>query len=1511
MNDTSGSDRVPSEKDDCPPEDQHEFHIVGIGASAGGLEALEAFFKAIPADSGMAFVVVQHLSPDFKSHMEDLLSRRTDMAIHRVENAMEVEPNSVYLIPPNMEMIISEGRLLLTTRSEERTFSHPIDQFFRSLASDIGRYGIGVILSGTGSDGSRGIKDIHDAGGLVISQNEATAKFDGMPLNAQATGIVDLVLPPAGIAEALTRYIRDGLTPEFMAEEEIIANTAKGLDRIFQLLNQQHNLDFSHYKSTTVGRRIQRRVELKGLRSVEEYIDQLEKDPGELNDLYKDLLIGVTKFFRDPEAFEVIEKDAIPKIMTRLKPGEPIRVWVAGCATGEEAYSIAILLDEAVRKQEVKSEIKIFATDAHHVSLHNAAKGIFREESLVEISEVRRDRYFRKQRDGYHVARELRRHVVFAPHNLIRDAPFTQMHLVTCRNLLIYLQPQAQKKALSMFHFALKASGFLFLGPSESPGEIENEFSDIDKRWRIYSKKRDIRLPLNTRMPLASPLEGLGVGSVTRSSASTPRVDNSLIGTYDRLLDRKMPPSFLVNEKYEMLHTFGGAERFLKLRSGRPTLNLLDLINESLKTALSGALQHAHRKQDVVKYTGLEVPTADGVENVQMTVEPITDTVSKVTNLLVEIESLGDGDAVSQSASSAQGTSVDLSKLDKERVASLESELRYSQENLQATVEEMETTNEELQATNEELVASNEELQSTNEELHSVNEELYTVNAENQRRMEELAIANEDMDNLLATTRVGVVFLDTELFIRRFTPEIGRMFHLVPQDIGRSIEGFTHNLRHDDLVDDLKSVLEEQKEKEIQIRDRSNTPFLLRMLPYRSGDKVSGVVLTLIDVSSLEKAQADLEKFKFMAEAANDPFTLVNEDGRFIYFNPAFCSSLGYSEEEIRDLSVVDVDPNYDLARLRELSQSAKAERIPAFESVNIRKNGTRFPVEVSVSSVKLGDESTLFANVRNITGRKLAEEELHLQQMAIQAAKNGITITNSTESDCPIIYANPGFLEMTGYDSEDVIGQNCRFLQGEDTDPKTRARVQKSVADGKPCRVTIKNYRKDGTPFWNDLTITPVFNQDGQLTNFVGVQTDVTKQRKIQKKLEDANLEVKKTLRQLKKSEQAAKQASLSKSQFLANMSHELRTPMTAVLGFADMLGNELADEEQTEKVDTIKRNGNYLLALLNDILDLSKIEAGKLSIAKESVDIRKVIEDVKSLMNVRAIDEGVPLSFKWKSKVPAKLTADHVRLRQILVNLIANALKFTDEGQVTVTTELKHDPKPTLEVSVVDTGIGMTEEQQEKLFEPFYQATESTSKQFGGTGLGLSISRRLAQGMKADIRVSSQVGVGSEFTLSIPVQNKQMEDLVDAAEMSESPKKLSGELPELSARILMVDDRRDVWRVGKYFLETCGATVTIAEDGRQGVDAAERARKAGKPFDLILMDMQMPVMTGQEAVAELRRLDFKTPIIALTADAMDGERETCLRIGCDEYSAKPIDGPKLMNLCATLLNRRTESGG
>ena len=1363
------------------PQTHSTLTIVGIGASAGGLEALESFFHAMPSDSGLSFVVIQHLSPDFKSHMEELLGRQTSIPVYRVESGIEVQPNAIYLLPPKKEMVIRAGKLWLTDRSHDRALNHPIDLFLSSLAGDARERAVAVILSGTGSDGSRGIVDISASGGLVMVQDSASAKFDGMPLSATATGKVDLVLPPAAIAEALIKFTREGISKDQLKEEDLAFGSMEEVEQIATLLNRKYGIDFSQYKPGTVGRRIDRRVGLLGLASISDYVTHLTNDEHELSKLYEDLLIGVAKFFRDPQAFEILQRTVISKLV-REAADDSIRIWVAACASGEEAYSVAILLDEELRRAQRDIDVKIFASDAHYGSLQFAAKGIFSSEAVSEMSEERRKRYFTRASDGYHVNRSIRNYVVFASHNIINDAPFTQMDLVTCRNMLIYLQPGAQRKALGMFHFALKPNGVLFLGPSESTGELSEEFKALDSKWRLYAKRRDVRLPLGLQVATGRRPERLPHVSLPTAAPRSNRVDQDLIATYDQLLAKLMPCSILVSESGDILHVFGGAERFLKNRGGRPSNHVLEVVDESLRTSISVAWHHAMKKGDSVRTASATYDSTEGQEDVRITVTPMSDGKTGPNNFLIAIEVTG------SVVSALDPIDASAQEMHQSRVEGLENDLKFSQENLQSALEEMETSNEELQASNQELIASNEELQSTNEELHSVNEELYTVNAEHQRRVEELAIANDDMDNLLATTRVGVIFLDRDLYIRRFTPEIARVFHLTNHDTGRSMEHFAHALNHPGLTKQLRRVIDTQEELEMRVSDRSGTHFLLRILPYRSGDTTEGLVLTLIDITSLTTAEA-----------------------------------------------------------------------------------------------------------------------EIHLQKLAIESAINGIVITDPHQEDGPIVYASQGFLDLTGFERDEVLGRNCRFLQCEETDPAAVDKVREALASGQSVRIALLNRRKDGTRFWNDLSITPVRNLEGNIVNFVGVQHDITAQVEAQKRLEEAN--------------RVAKQASDAKSSFLATMSHELRTPLTAVLGFADMLRSESDDPQYLERIETIRRNGAYLLALLNDILDLSKIEAGKLNFGKEQIDIRAVLREVETLMQVRADEAGVPLRFDLNRPLPAGLTADEVRVRQILVNLISNAIKFTVDGEVVVTavlnikdldSEENGEPHPAarLEISVIDTGIGISKAQLTKLFTPFNQAAKPTTRHAGGTGLGLSISKRLAEGMGGTIEVDSKLGQGSRFTLCLPVTVEQSRNLVTEADSSHSaPKSEPLSFPTIDARILLADDRRDVWQVGKHFLEKCQARVTIAENGEQAIALTEQAAQENDPFAVILMDMQMPVMDGRQAVAKLRKLGFQTPIVALTADAMDGEREACIAMGCNEYLPKPIDGLLLTNLIANLLERDQDS--
>jgi two-component system CheB/CheR fusion protein len=967
----------------CPPASAApaepalaELYVVGIGASAGGLEPLEQFFQSMPVDSGMAFIVQQHLSPDFESRMDELLARQTSIPIRRVVDGMPIEPDSIYLVPPKSDMMVYGGRLLLTDKDPDRGFSLPIDRLFRSLAQDLGPRAMGVILSGTGSDGSRGARDIRNAGGFVIGQTEESAAFDGMPRSAREAGATDMSLAPHAIPEALIQHVAAREAQRREGGEPSGAAPDRGFARIFRLLKSEHGIDFAHYKPSTVQRRVERRLAMTNESDVERYAEQLASDPAELNALYCDLLIGVTRFFRDPEAFRHLERDVIPAILERTERDRDLRVWVCGCATGEEAYSVAMLFHEQLEAAGRPLNIKIFATDVHAASLETASAGRYPVEALADMPEARRNRYFTFHGDRVQVTNELRSLLVFARHNAMSDAPFTRLDLVTCRNLLIYLQPEAQNKALSLFHFGLRQSGYLFLGPSETPADLSDEFDGIDKQWRIYRKRRDVKLPAELRLPLTTRAltSRRSTPSSQRWSKGLP--DAQLLTTYDSLLGRFMPPSLLVDENYDLLHAFAGAERFARLRSGRPSTNILDLVDDDLRTSLSGALSQAERAQQPVRYSGVRLRTESGEELHRMVVEPFHDARSSRTHFLVRLEPLGSPAALPESADSE----IDLRKLSRDYIASLEDELRFTKENLQATIEELETSNEELQATNEELVAANEELQSTNEELHSVNEELYTVNGEHQRKIVELTEMTDDLDNLLHSTDIGVVFLDEQLCIRKFTAKMAKMLRLLPQDVGRHFESFSHGLEHPRLFEDIQQVMTTQKPVEREVQTRRGAFYFLRILPYLRDQEGGGVVLTLIDVGTLKRSEANVRRLSAIVESSTDAILGKNLDGIITAWNRGAQQLYGYTAEEAIGQHVRLIAPKDRERELEDILERVKSgESVPAFETVRKRRDGTLVDVSLVVSPIR--DEFDLIvgasAIARDVTQRKRSEEQV------------------------------------------------------------------------------------------------------------------------------------------------------------------------------------------------------------------------------------------------------------------------------------------------------------------------------------------------------------------------------------------------------------------------------------------------------------------------------------------------------------------------------------------------------
>lgn len=946
------------------------FPVVGIGASAGGLEALEQFFDHTPEQSGMCFIIVQHLSPDFRSLMDELLGRRTRIPIIRVQDGVKIQPDRIYLMPPRTEMIVSGGHLFLKEKDPNQGLALPIDHFLRSLAHDAGTRSVAVILSGTGSDGSRGIRDVHDAGGLVVTQSEESARFDGMPRSARETGLVDLNVSAREMADAILQWIGRprGLNAE---ASDSAAVPEVGLQAIFRMLRAEYGIDFSQYKPSTVSRRIDRRLLLNHSQNVEQYVRHLAENPPELNQLYKDLLIGVTQFFRDPDAFERLKMDVLPTLMESIADDREIRCWVACCATGEEAYSLAILFHEYATSQGRNLNVRIFATDVHKASLDIASTGIYSEEQMTAVSAERRERYFTLKGEMFQVIPLLRKMVVFAPHDVLKDAPFTRLDLITCRNMLIYLQPAAQKKVLSLFYFGLNTGGILFLGPSESLGDLDHQLDPLDEHWKIYRKSKDIRIRPDFRLivPPGSPPRLRQSMVPGPSLGASERLQQSV---YDRLLETHLPPSFLINERRELIHSFGGAGKYLRVRDGRISTNLLDLIDPDLKTVLLGALPRAEKQLTNVSFSKIRVHGEGGQdEMIRLTVEPLHDRIAGETSFLIVLESM---EAVPPRDDE---TVVNMEAASREHVESLENDLRYTRENLQAMIEEQESSNEELQATNEELVASNEELQSTNEELHSVNEELYTVNAEYQNKIDELTRLTADMDNLLLVTDVGIIFLDTSLRIRRFTPHVARLFDLLPQDVGRSIGSF-NNMLDVPLMELLQTVLESKEALEREVRDRNGNCYFLRLLPYHVNPSVvDGIVLSLIDISPLKRIEKRVEYLSAIVESTGEAVVGKDLNGVIVSWNRGAEELYGYHASEVVGSSgrrLYDTDDEFD-----EVLGLIRADKTVTKEQRRRRRDGMTIEVLHTISPIRDYTGRIIGASgiAHDITERKRAEREI------------------------------------------------------------------------------------------------------------------------------------------------------------------------------------------------------------------------------------------------------------------------------------------------------------------------------------------------------------------------------------------------------------------------------------------------------------------------------------------------------------------------------------------------------
>ena len=1415
----------------------NRFFVVGIGASAGGLRALEEFFENMPTDSGAAFVVIQHLSPDFKSLMKELLERRTPMAIYRVTDGMVLDANSVYLIPPGKNLVLENNQLRLLEQEERNRhgLNFPIDIFLESLARNYADRAVGVILSGTGSDGTNGLRAINESGGFALVQDPASAEFDGMPRTAIATGIVDRVLAPQALAEAIFQLTQSPIDRHNLSRSESAFLDSFKLQRIASILAKHEQVDFSHYKISTLSRRIHRRCLISGCHKLEDYVRLLEISQEERITLRHDLLISVTQFFRDRQAWQFLENHTIPQMIDQANPGEELRFWVTACATGQEAYSLAILLDEAVEKSAKDVRVKIFATDLDKEALDKATQGIYPDTIANEMSAEKLQAYFIQKDKSYQVIRRIREKLLFAPHDLTKDAGFTRMNLISCRNVLIYMQPELQQQVLRNLHFSLGSKGVLFLGEAETPGEFEEEFKPLNKKHKIYQKRRDIRLPL--------PVKGLD--KITRKFLPIPkpqetfesRFEPMLNEAFSSFLEEQKATCLLVDRENRLFHSFNNSLEIIKLGTGRTTTEITKLILPSLQLPLTTALHRAKRERRPVVYSGIQLrEDHDLTVKLKVTYHEYNKLARDFCMVVVQEE---------DRPQPLVGERFQADTEASQRIMELEYELQQTRENLQAVIEELETTNEEQQATNEELIASNEELQSTNEELHSVNEELYTVNSEYQSKIEELTELNNDIDNLLRSTDIGVVFLDRDLQIRKFTPAATVAINLVEADIGRPLRHITHNLDCADLIDLLQGVLSDREslEKEVNLQ-QSTGCLLMRVNPYLQEDRsLDGVVLTFVDLDEVKKVQQELKATYQALEASERELRKVNEEleqrvsdrtaamqqtrqrltaildnttslialkdlqGNYILVNPQLLAVLDLPESAVLGKSDRDLFPSEIAQALIDNDQQVLAqEKSLQFEETLQLATETKTylaiktplydstgqayaicTISTDITKQKQTEDALIRSATRERTALKLVQrisktlnpqeiflsttEELRLalkcDRVAVYSFNpdwSGQFMAESVAEGWTKLIGDPPTIWSDTY-LQATQGGICALQQAFVCDDVSQSGLSECHLEllrqfqAQACCVVpifdsdrlwglLSAYQNDAPRFWQ--------TEEVRLLTQVGIQLGVTIQQI------ELIAQIRQQSQQLQQAKEAAESANQAKTAFIANMNHELRTPLNAILGSVEMLRQNLtpnlsANQQQQNQLNLISQSGRHLHTLIDDILSLAKIEAGKLELHPKEFDFDLFLNNLVEIIRLRATQQQITFNYQLVSSLPKTIYGDETRLRQVLLNLLSNAIKFTPEGSVTFKVGYSQDVNSTasepsdnqaarIRFTIEDTGVGIQAEQIRDIFLPFQQVGDRDLT-VEGTGLGLTISQNIVRHMGSEIMVESTLGSGSVF--------------------------------------------------------------------------------------------------------------------------------------------------------------------
>ncbi len=1673
----------------------------------------------------------------------DGVVQRTRQRIAIARNEMAIEPGLVYVCPPNHKVHVRGGTLWMDAIVEEGEGTDLVDYFFYSLAEDLGPHAVGIGLSGADLNLRLGLQTILDHGGLALTLNESLDRFESIDISStdgDGSGTVGMKAPAIEfdrIFTALEASVRE--KSQKLQTDKI----ERAIPKIADLIQTATDHRFHDYKTSTFIRRIQRRMQLVRILDVDAYVVYLQERPEEIQLLFRDLLIGVTAFFRDAEAFASLQERVLKDLITKRGSNETIRMWVAGCSTGEEAYTLAMLCVEVLSALENPPTVQIFASDIDRRALAKARAGSYTRAIENHVSAERLNRFFKLRGDRYEVTSEIRSLVLFTIHNVISDPPFSRLDLISCRNLMIYLGEKSNEKLIPLLHHALNFGGYLMLGPSENIAAHETLFQTVDAKHRIAQRKEIAN-------GFIKGLE-LGSGRLSQYLRNTQGYGESVNWSGIRnkiLLDDFLPKSCIVDASGKILNASASIEKYLSLKEGDFRNDIIAMAASGLKIGLRSGLKEAKATCQKAQVDNLAIRVQDKWQRVMLTVLPLTQADDLHEVYMIVFQDIGPLYDREELESARFSNIPDADKV----ISHLEAELETHRKELDRSLQEMEATNEELKSSNEELLSMNEELHAANEELETSREEILQGRMASEQ-------AHSDLQNLMRSTRIATLFLDNQLRICNFTPAISEIYELLSTDVGRPLDRFVPRVVDMPPLPDPQTVLSGSPIEHTVLAD-SGKSFIRRILPYETHNgTVAGIVVTFHDVTDLRASEA---KFQSLVDASAQIVWIADAQGRAIADSPSWRDFTGQSLEqwmgrngieaihpddqegilqrwdaavqsgeplnheyrlwhrtgvwrwtqvravaqrnvdgsiyrwvgmntditerkrweiELRDreshlrrvidntlyfIGVLDLDGkllevnaaallasgvrredvigqafydcywwNYgDESVVKQLQQAifrAKQGETIRYDVVVRMADDSRMTIDFMLSPVRdaEGQITHLIPSGVDISQRKQAEQALieraNQLDLALESGRMGMY---EWEPDTDRVFWDKRHLALTGlphttmtgadflklvhpddvdgnriaiektmrgeadYDTEFRIirtdgqvrwiaahgklvrfddGRPMRFVglnwditerkQSETTIKLNEARLRNAAAvagfamlhadlvqgvvtfsaetnrlvglpedepviipfgklpdwihpddelicvaytqkvvelkEGASLSLDHRILKKDGEMRWMRLHSKPIFTGEGEhrkATQLVGTLLDITQQHQFEESLNAAR--------------QLAEAANESKSLFLANMSHEIRTPMTAILGFAEVLEENdlLSDPAQTASaIQTIRTNANHLLAVINDILDMSKIEAGCMKVEEIEISPATLLSEIETLLGPRAKGKGLELRFAFDSLMPERIFSDPTRLRQILLNLIGNAIKFTEIGSVTVHTSF-YAATNRIQFRVVDTGVGMTLKQLEVVstFQAFSQADTSTTRQFGGTGLGLRISNTLAQLLGGFINVDSKLGKGSVFTVNIEAKVPQNAKSDEATENTQSMARLSpnaGEArpnipqPLIGMKILIAEDGPDNQRLISFHLRKAGAVVSIVENG---LLAAELIEQQGQCFDVLFMDMQMPVLDGYQTTRRLRTGGYTGVIIALTAHALETDRTKCLDAGCDAFATKPISRSELISL-------------